>query len=393
MNVNVLDMEVTNKKIWLFSEYLHGSGGTSTVVKKAVEVLSLLRVPYCHASIINSSAKVKEEKKKLYFKALPLPVYINNLLAGFKWKKQLRQIPAALVLGGSPIAAGIPYAANIPYIMWIGTTFYDEYKVRSIVREIINRNYSLVLNKLFAWLNTIIESYVLKKAQLIIVQSPYTLRTIKEHYKIEEKKIEYLPYPVTPKLQIGKKTFNVKGPVLLAVGRVDDNRKNFFLLLDVFSLFVKVFPKSRLRIVGEFSCKSRVLKKARRLGISSFVDFLGNINNDELAAEYVRANIFVLSSKQEGLGLVYLEAMSYGLPVVTTKCGGPEGIITDGVNGYLVNQNDPSAFSHTLEKIWGSEELYRKLCLQAYNYILKTHGDEEFRKRFIEIFQTKLGIC
>lgn len=393
MNVNVLDMEVTNKKIWLFSEYLHGSGGTNTVVRKAMEVLSLLRIQYCHASIINSSAKENEEKKKLYFKALPMPVYINNLLAGLKWKRQLRQIPAALVLGGSPISAGIPYAANIPYIMWIGTTFYDEYKVRSIVKETINRNYSLVLNKLFTWLNTMIESCVLKNAQLIIVQSPYTLRTIKEYYKIKEENIEYLPYPVTPKLQIGKKTFNVKGPMLLAVGRVDDNRKNFPLLLDVFSLFVKVFPKSRLRIVGEISYRSMVLKKARRLGISSFVDFLGNINNDELVTEYLKANIFVLSSKQEGLGLVYLEAMSYGLPVVTTKCGGPEGIITDGVNGYLVNQNDPRAFSHTLEKIWGSEELYRKLCIQAYNYILEMHSDEKFRKRFLEIFQTKLGIC
>lgn len=393
MNVNVLDMEVTNKKIWLFSEYLHGSGGTSTVVRKAMEVLSLLRIQYCHTSIINSSAKENEEKKKLYFKALPMPVYINNLLAGLKWKRQLRQIPAALVLGGSPISAGIPYAANIPYIMWIGTTFYDEYKVRSIVKETINRNYSLVLNKLFTWLNTMIESCVLKNAQLIIVQSPYTLRTIKEYYKIKEENIEYLPYPVTPKLQIGKKTFNVKGPMLLAVGRVDDNRKNFPLLLDVFSLFVKVFPKSRLRIVGEISYRSMVLKKARRLGISSFVDFLGNINNDELVTEYLKANIFVLSSKQEGLGLVYLEAMSYGLPVVTTKCGGPEGIITDGVNGYLVNQNDPRAFSHTLEKIWGSEELYRKLCIQAYNYILEMHSDEKFRKRFLEIFQTKLGIC
>lgn len=304
-------MEATNKKIWLFSEYLYGSGGTSTVVKKTMEVLSLLRIQYCHASVINSSAKENGEKKKLYFKALPVPVYINNLLAGFKWKRQLRLIPAALVLGGSPIAAGIPYAANIPYIMWIGTTFYDEYKVRSIVRETINRNYSLVLNKLFTWLNTMIESYVLRNAQLVIVQSPYTLRTIKEYYKIKEENIEYLPYPVTPKLQIGKKTFNVKGPMLLAVGRVDDNRKNFPLLLDVFSLFVKVFPKSRLRIVGEISHRSMVLKKARRLGISSFVDFLGNINNDELVTEYLKANIFVLSSKQEGLGLVYLEAMSY----------------------------------------------------------------------------------
>src|SRR3990172_1080126 len=99
MNVKVLDMEATNKKIWLFSEYLHGSGGTSTVVRKAMEVLSLLRIQYCHASITNSSAKEKEEKKKLYFKAFPMPVYINNFLAGVKWKRQLRQIPAALVLG------------------------------------------------------------------------------------------------------------------------------------------------------------------------------------------------------------------------------------------------------------------------------------------------------
>jgi len=382
-----------NKGIWLFSQYIEDFGGTNTVISEAKKILSEANIFFHHVWVTNFSTMVeKRESQKLYFKALPIPVYLNNLFAGLKWRYHFKNLPYALVIGGSPVSGAIPLAANIPYIMWVGTSLLNEYSNRSIINEILNRNFSLFLNKLFIIINKIVEYHVLKKSKFIIVQSPYMLKSLREDYNICEKKMIYLPYPIKPKSQMKKKLYNKIGPKLLAVGRVDDFRKNYRFLLKAFSLLIKKYPESRLRIVGRVFSTSKLLIKCSKLGLNSFVDFLGEISNEKIAEEYKRANIFVLTPKQEGLGIVYLEAMSYGLPVITTKCGGPEGIVTNGLNGYLIEQNDLNAFVYAIKKIWDSEETYRKICGQAYNYILEKHNPDKFRKKFIEILKKELEV-
>ena len=381
------------KELWMFSQHLDETGGTRTVVNEAKKILTRAGFALHHAWVTSFSPKFnKGDKQELYFKALPLPVYLNNLLAGLKWRRKLRNLRTALVLGGGPVSAAIPFVANIPYVMWIGTSLFDEYKTRSLKEDFLNRNHSLFLNKLFLSLNKIIEYYVLKKAQFIVVQSSYMIKSLSRDYNIDERKMEYLPYPVTVKGQSKKKSFNKTGPVLLAVGRVDDNRKNFFSLLEAVRFAIKKLPRTRLRIAGDVISNSNLLKVCHKLGLSPFVNFLGKISGEELSREYENADIFVLTPRQEGLGIVYLEAMSYGLPIVTTKCGGPEGIVINGVNGYLVDQDNPKAFSDAIEMVWSSKDRYRELSSQAKNYILENHNSKKFNRRFIEILQTYLDI-
>jgi len=389
---NELEYDKKSKEIWVFSQRLR-VGGTETVVSKAKELLSDAGLTYHHAWVTSFSEKFnKADEQELYFKAFPVPVYLNNLLAGLKWRYRLRKLPSALVLGGSPVSAAIPFSANIPYVMWIGTTLFDEYSCRNTWEELSNRNYSVFLNKLFLSLNKTIECYVLKEAQFIVVQSPYMIESLKRDYNIDETKMEYLPYPVTVKAQSKKKYYNKRGPTLLAIGRVDDNRKNFSSLLEAVRVAIKRLPGTRLRIVGNVSSSSNLLKACHDLKLSPFVNFLGKVGSKELVREYENADIFVLTPRQEGLGIVYLEAMSYGLPVITTRCGGPEGIVINRVNGYLVDHNDPNAFSDAIEMSWSSEDTYRKLSDQAHRYILKTHDPEKFKRRFIAILQNKLGM-
>jgi len=373
--------------IWLFSLFCDNFGGSSSVLREIKDVFKKENVDYRHAWVTNFSAEDNAKDVGLHFKALPLPAYVNNFLAGLKWRKSFRKESIALVADGSPVAGAIPFAAQIPYILCFATSLADEYAVRSLRRDFADRNFSLVLNKICLGINRHFERQVLKNARAIIGLSPYTIRSLNNDYHISMDKMNYLPFPIAPKSRIGERTFNPCGPRLLAVGRVDDYRKNYDFLLQAFQLVIKKYPESRLRIAGAISPSSKVLSRCKELQLTARVDFLGPISNDKLQLEFAAADIFVLTPRQEGLGIVYLEAMSYGVPVVTTKCGGSEGIVADGLNGYLVDQGDGLAFLTAIGKVWLSEESYRQLSNQAKDFIEKEHRPEVFQKKLLSLLR------
>ena len=79
----------------------------------------------------------------------------------------------------------------------------------------------------------------------------------------------------------------------------------------------------KLKLVGDKPSAS-LMALSKSLGIESDIEFLDVRPRDELVDLYRRATLFVMPSRQEGLGIVVLEAMACGLPVVSTRCGGPE---------------------------------------------------------------------
>ena len=72
---------------------------------------------------------------------------------------------------------------------------------------------------------------------------------------------------------------------------------------------------------------------------------------EELVVLYQNASMFILASDEEGFGVVILEAMACGIPVVSTRSGGPDDIITDGDDGYLVPRDDASALARRIEEL------------------------------------------
>ena len=81
------------------------------------------------------------------------------------------------------------------------------------------------------------------------------------------------------------------------------------------------------------------------------MSFIQSPDAAALIALYQGAAAFALSSDEEGLGMVMLEAMACGTPVVSTSCGGPDSIIRHGVDGYLVPLQDPDTFADRLARL------------------------------------------
>lgn len=108
-----------------------------------------------------------------------------------------------------------------------------------------------------------------------------------------------------------------------------------------------------LTVVGrevDESHVDEVRQSVREHGLSDRVDFLGRCGDDQLAAQLRSADVLAVPSRYEGLGIVYLEAMSFGLPVLATRAGGATDVVTDGEDGYLVDPDDPAAVGRALTR-------------------------------------------
>lgn len=129
---------------------------------------------------------------------------------------------------------------------------------------------------------------------------------------------------------------------LMYVGRFAE-AKGIGVLLEAFARLRSRGRNVELELVGGASATGtagRFIRHAEALGIGDRVSFADEVPWTELPARLGRADIFVLPSYSEGLPLVLLEAMACGLPIVSTRCGGPEEIVNDRV-GVLVDVGDP----------------------------------------------------
>jgi glycosyltransferase involved in cell wall biosynthesis len=141
-------------------------------------------------------------------------------------------------------------------------------------------------------------------------------------------------------------------PYILCVGRLSDPRKNVGLLLEAYSQLPKSLRNEvRLVLAGLSGPADAFWGRVEALGLHDRVSYCDRPDNNVLVRLYQHASVFALPSDEEGFGMVLLEAMACGVPVVSTRSGGPDGIITDGEDGYLVPLDDASGLSSRLTQM------------------------------------------
>jgi glycosyltransferase involved in cell wall biosynthesis len=125
--------------------------------------------------------------------------------------------------------------------------------------------------------------------------------------------------------------------------------KDFGTLLRATAIVLREFPQFRLRIVGDGRERGALERLSAELGLTSVVEFMGERSN--VPALLATAGFFVSSSRTEGISLTVLEAMSVGLPVVTTAVGGSPEIVVEGTTGWLAPAEDPQALAHAITRM------------------------------------------
>jgi D-inositol-3-phosphate glycosyltransferase len=113
---------------------------------------------------------------------------------------------------------------------------------------------------------------------------------------------------------------------------------------------------------------ARLNKLRDELGLADIVTFLGKKEQTTLPYYYSAADIVVVPSHYESFGMVALEAMACGTPVVASQVGGLAYLIQDGETGFHVPDQDPVALSEQLLAILNDDDLYHKMSIQAAQY-------------------------
>ena len=151
--------------------------------------------------------------------------------------------------------------------------------------------------------------------------------------------------------------------VLLAVGRLIE-QKGHDWLCRAFSEVCAQYPEWHMVILGEGPLRNRLQSLVAELGISNRVSMPGRVGN--VADWYVRADLFVLSSRFEGFPSALIEAMASGCPCVSSDCDtGPRELIEDGVNGRLVAPDDVRALAEALGQLMQDPALRARFATRS----------------------------
>lgn len=154
-------------------------------------------------------------------------------------------------------------------------------------------------------------------------------------------------------------------PTILFIGRLD-KRKGVTVLIRAMPLILKSLPNARLIVVGRGTMEKTCRTLVERLGIAKAVELVGAISQSDLPDYYRKADVFCSPALGgETQGVVLLEAMACGVPVVASRIPGYDETVQDGVNGLLCPPNDIKSLSQLIIQVLVEQELRIKLINNA----------------------------
>ena len=174
------------------------------------------------------------------------------------------------------------------------------------------------------------------------------------------KNISVIPNPSS--FQTNKYS-NVSAKTVISVGRLAEP-KNYASLIKAFRIVINKHPDWNLKIYGDGPQEVELKSLIKKLNLNRHVYLNGFTSN--VKEEMINASIFALSSIFEGFGLVIVEAMACGLPVVSYACPcGPKDIITEGEDGFLIEVNDENELANKINMLIENENLRKQMSNAA----------------------------
>ena len=180
---------------------------------------------------------------------------------------------------------------------------------------------------------------------------------------------------------------------IMSVGRMSDPRKRHVVLLEAYRLLCEQMRNPpRLLLAGPDGPTPEFEARARQLNLWDQIDLHIFPEKAELARLYRNASAFVLASYEEGFGVTVIEAMASGIPPVSTRSGGPDDIIADGVDGHLVDRDDASGLARCLLQLTRDEQANRPMGRKARATVEARYSEDATANAFIEVFDKLLGV-
>jgi len=233
---------------------------------------------------------------------------------------------------------------------------------------------------------------VFYRSYAILVISKSIRNELVNQYKITPRKIHVCKYkisnifnPSVPKSL--KSTLNPEGPIVLTVSRIDPG-KGLHYLIEAARIVVEKIPNVKIIIKGSagpdasLSEKKYALELKRLIhncNLQEHVKILRFSQYSEIPKYMSASDVFVLSSLSEGLGIVILEALATGVPVIASRVGGVPDILTSGANGLMVEPKDVEGLAEAILKVLTDDKL-KKLLIEGGLATIRRLREDELEK-------------
>jgi D-inositol-3-phosphate glycosyltransferase len=251
------------------------------------------------------------------------------------------------------------------------------------------------------------ERKVIACADRIIAATPAELAQLEWLYKVDPRKVTVIPpgvdtchfYPIPADEARQYIGLAPDDHMILFVGRIEPLKGVGTLLRAVACLRLKNLKEPvHLAVIGgdpdatisEISEEmSRLQKLSDELTVGKMVVFLGKRGQDTLPYYYSAAEVVVMPSHYESFGMVALEAMACGTPVIASQVGGLAYLVQDGVTGYTVPAEDHNALCDKLTALLGNETLRQQMAQNAAKYAYN-YDWEKIAKKIVKVYEELL---
>jgi glycosyltransferase involved in cell wall biosynthesis len=290
--------------------------------------------------------------------------------------KQYDVINTHFVLPTGPVGDALARYGNLPHVLSVhGGDLYDPSKSMSPHRHLVLRT----------WIKRL-----LRRADRIVGQSRNTIENVHRYYD-PSLTVARIPLGIRrPSLEIAARAdygFTDEQVLLVTVGRLVA-RKAVDQLIYILKDTGK--PDAHLVIIGSGPQEQALREKAGELGLTERVHFLGQTDERDKFRLLKMSDIFVSASQHEGFGLVFLEAMASGLPIVCYGYGGQTDFLVDEITGHVVPLNDMSLFTDSCRKLISDQEARRRISAENRRRVEELYIDNCARQ-YEELFESLIS--
>jgi glycosyltransferase involved in cell wall biosynthesis len=342
---------------------------------------------------------VAEISYRLVDRGQVVTAFASDLYQEIPWQRLGPEVPRDEVVRGVHVrrlpARSLPGELHYPFFRGLGRALAEErpeilhvhtygthhaavarrYGRRHRVPYVMSAHYHPVWSMHGGWTRRSVRRFydrvlaapIVRDAACLIVQTHEEERLIRENGfplpKVATIPPGYTPLPdPDPSAPTFAATHHISGPFVLFVGRLASN-KGLLPLIDAFRTLASHDPTCTLVVVGDDGgARAEAERAAASAGLGRRIRFVGFLADERmLSAAFREARVFVLPSEYESFGLVLLEALAQGTPVIASRVGGIPEFVPDGKAGRLVPPGDAVGLAGALLDLWDNETTRRQM--------------------------------
>ena len=298
----------------------------------------------------------------------------------------LNQFDLVQVVAGGPATANVVRNVAKPVCLFMATLVRLERK--SILQK---ANFPRkVYGHMMLPIVSRVERQALNRVDHVFAETEYTRQAILPYVDASKVSIDTIGVDTQQFRPISEEQRT--NDYILSVGRFADARKNIAMLFEAYALLRQRMPEApRLILAGKTAPLHAAWARAKELDNAEHIVVKKDVSFDELVALYQNASVYVLSSDEEGLGIVLLESMACATPVISTRCGGPASVVS-AKTGFLTPVGDAQRLAERLLWMLQNPEQRRNMGQAGRQMVESRFSNEVVGKKYLDVYDKLLGV-